>query len=228
VSRLTIEPTMNWTEQVEKLVVKIEAPRGSDEKFVKLCASQGLDCDESGLNKIWHPTIVASGVVLTFEGVNIASISDFIEEPTEQPERRVKSAEKPKPIRHEFELAPELIEETFPLLDQWKIATRAKGSYSIRLTFTDAVVKEPKAHQLSQRIYRSRISLRSDGTFRFGNVDFSFGNPRASGSRDRLRLELQWGQQLAQLPLAELITALFTLRVLVNTSQAARRSKRQR
>lgn len=224
VSRLIVEPTINWIEQVEKLVVRIAARRGSEQKFVQLCAGQGLDCDESGLNEVWHPTIVASGVALTFEGADIASLGDFLDGPTEQPPRRAKIPE--KPIRHEFELAPQLIEETFPLLDRWKTATRAKGSYSIRLTFADAVIKEPKPHQLSRRIYRSQISLRSDGTFRFRNVDFSFGNRRAQDYRDHLRLELEWGQQLAQLPLAELITALFTLRVLIDTSRTARRSKR--
>jgi hypothetical protein len=94
------------------------------------------------------------------------------------------------------------------------------------MTFADAVIKEPKPHQLSRRIYRSQISLRSDGTFRFRNVDFSFGNRRTQDYRDHLRLELEWGQQLAQLPLAELITALFTLGVLIDTSRTARRSKR--
>lgn len=223
---LTVAPAINWMHQVDRLIAKIYARRGAGEKFAKLCAERGLDCDESGLNEVWRPSIVASGVALTFEGIDPGDLSDFLDEPKQKPEPVAKVPE--KPVRHEFELAPELTDETFPLLDRWKAATRTTGSYSLRLTFVDTVIKEPKPHQLSQRIYRSQISLRSDGTFRFRDVDFSFGIRRGSDYSNRLRLELEWPQALARLPLGELITALFTLGVLIDTSRTARRSKRPR
>jgi hypothetical protein len=226
VTRLAVEPTVNWIEQIDKLVLKIDAQRGSEDKFVQLCAERQFDCDESGLNKMWSPKIVASGVTLTFEGLEVADL-DFLDTSSDESQQQEPTKTAKESIGYEFELAPELIEETFPLLDKWKSATDTTGWYALRLTFADSVAKEPKPHQLTQRIYRSEISLRSTGAFCFRNVEFNLHYERGADYRHRVLLQLEWHQELAQLQLADLLRALFTLGVLIDTSRTAtKRSKR--
>jgi TIR domain len=222
-SRLAVDSSPLWTNYVERLVVTIDAKEGSAEQFATICDQAGLDCDRTNLNTDRSPTLIASGITLRLERRYDFEFAQYLANGKPVMEK-TKRQRKLAIIPHQFEMSAEMIDETFPVLDQWRKVTKAGTLVKIELEFTRDVVKEHKPHELTRRIFRSPVSLLPDGSYRFGNLDFYLDDRIRLGGK--LALQLHWPEALTSLQIGELVSCLVSLGVLIDLSRPAKKRSR--
>jgi hypothetical protein len=222
-NRLPIGLSPSWTTYTERLVVTIEGRENSAERFATVCDEAGLDCDRTNLYTERSPTLVASGATLRLQRDYDVEFGQYLGSGKPSTEKKSRH-EKLAMIPYEFELSADMIEDTFPVLDRWRKVTKARSFLKVELEFADDVVKEFKAHELTRRIFQSSISLLSDGSYRFGTIVFRFNDRIHRGGTPNITF--QWFEPLASLPIAELVTCLFSLGVLVDQSRPTKKRAR--
>lgn len=222
-NRLSVGPSLPWTEYVERLLVTVDAREGSSERLATICDEAGLDCDRTNLHTDRSPTLIASGITLHLERRYDHEFAQYLGNEkvvVEKGNRRTKLSI----IPHRFDVSAEMVDEIFPVLDRWRKVAKAGALIKIKLEFARDVVTESKAHELTRRIFRSPISLLPDGSYRFGNLDFWLNDQIRLGGK--LSLDVHWFDALASLQIGDLVTCLFSLGALIDLSRPAKKRSR--
>ena len=234
-----VEPAFDWLSVARWLTVETKAKIGLAGVFSKACREKRLECNTSGVGGEYSDDdkVIATGIRLTTENPaaherwerrrrrelrpwHARSTDDEQDEPLPEP----------GPVLYSFDLAPQSISTTFPVLDRWKDRIGLTDPFEVTITFSQDVQLEGEPYQLTSRIFGSAVSMRSNGNYRYGHIEFALGSRDDSHvgndpSKIFAELKFKWSEKLTNLPLGELVATLVRLGVLRRRRVPQRKSR---
>lgn len=148
-----------WEVVVEDIQAQIEGPRDGASVFAALCRRKHLEAFRESHRTAWT-RVTSSGVTLNEQ-------SEWFDSETR---KHVEGGERK---HYTFTLSPQLLGLTAPLVEAWAKKLRLRFGFHIKVKFNHGVSLERKPHDLTTKLFDSKIEVLDADWFGLQKIRFS-------------------------------------------------------